>query len=170
MTSGTIKGDSLQKLTKMCITKLENIGLNVRAIVCDQGTNNRNFLETLENVTIQNPYCIHNDKKVYVFYDPSHLLKNVRNNLKKGNLLYDNEVIRLQYITDVYNMDKTMSIRMAPKLTGRHIELSPFSNMRVNLAAQVLSHSVAAGMNTLTTLKIFPPDASAITEFVETFN
>ena len=37
---------------------------------------------------------------------------------------------------------------MAPKLTERHIYLPPFTNMRVKLATQVFSHSVAAGTKT----------------------
>ena len=63
-----------------------------------------------------------------------------------------------------------MSIRMAPKLTDRHIILPPFSAMHVNLAAQTLSHSVAAGINTLCTLNYLPDDASVTAEFIETFD
>lgn len=36
---------------------------------------------------------------------------------------------------------------MAPKLTEKHIHLPPFTNMRVKLATQDFSHSVAAGMH-----------------------
>ena len=42
--------------------------------------------------------------------------------------------------------------------------------MKVNLAAQILSHSVAAGINTLANLGFFPPDACVTPEFVETFD
>ena len=61
-----------------------------------------------------------------------------------------------------------MSIRMAPKLTDKHITVLPFSTMQVNLAAKTLGHSVAAGINTLCTLKCLPDDASATAEFTET--
>ena len=63
-----------------------------------------------------------------------------------------------------------MSIRMAPKLTDRHIILPSFSAMCINLAAQTLSHSVAAGINTLCTLNYLPVDASVTAEFIETFD
>ena len=63
-----------------------------------------------------------------------------------------------------------MSIRMAPKLTDRHIILPPFSAMHVNLVAQTLSHSVATGINTLCTLNYLPDDASVTAEFIETFD
>ena len=47
---------------------------------------------------------------------------------------------------DFYNFDKSQPIQMAPKLKDKHIDLPPFTAMHVNLAAQVLSHSVAAGL------------------------
>ena len=88
----------------------------------------------------------------------------------KSNYKYGDVEVRWQYIVDFYNRDKAMSIRMAPKLTDRHIILPPFSAMCVNLAAQILSHSVAAGINTLCALNYLPDDASVTAEFIETFN
>ena len=88
----------------------------------------------------------------------------------KSNYKYDSTEVKWEYIVDFYNKDKTMSIRMAPKLKDKHIILPPFSAMRVNLAAQVLSHSVAAGINTLCALKHLPDEASATAEFIETFD
>ena len=35
---------------------------------------------------------------------------------------------------------------MAPRLSKKHVDLPPFAALRVSLAAQVLSHSVASGM------------------------
>ena len=59
---------------------------------------------------------------------------------------------------------------MAPKLTDKHITLPPFAAMRVNLAAQILSHSVAAGINILCNLGNLPDDASLTAEFIEIFD
>ena len=140
------------------------------ALICDQGTNNRRFLQILEKVSIEKPYIVYNNKRVFVIYDPPHLLKNVWNNFMKSNYKYGDVEVRWQYFVDFYNRDKTMSIRMAPKLTDRHIILPPFSAMRVNLAAQTFSHSVAAGINTLCTLNYLPNDASVTAEFIETFD
>ena len=88
----------------------------------------------------------------------------------KNNYKYDDVEVRWQYIVDFYNRDKAMHIRMAPKLTDKHITLPPFSAMHVNLAAQTLSHSVAAGINTLCALNYLPNDASATAEFIKTFD
>ena len=59
---------------------------------------------------------------------------------------------------------------MAPKLKDRHIELPPFPAMQVNLAEQILSHSVAAGISTLVTLKHLSDSAKDTVQFVEHFD
>ena len=100
--------------------------------------------------------------------DPPHLLKNVMNNFKKSSCRYSDVEVKWEYIVDFYNMDKVMSIRMAPKLTGAHITVLAFSIMQVNTAAQ--THSVAAGINMLCALKCLPDDASATVEFIETYD
>ena len=71
------------------------------------------------------------------------------------------------YIVEFFNMDSRNSVRMAPKLTPAHIKLTGFSKMRVKYATQVLSHSVAAGISTMVTLKALPPEASETALFIE---
>ena len=121
--------------------------MNVVALVCDQGSNNQSFIQNLEKVTIEKPFIKHGNKQVFVFYDPLHLLKNVRNNLKKADLKVGDNMVSWQHIVDFYNIDKVQMIQLAPKLTDKHVQLPPFSAMQVNLAAQILSHSVAAGIS-----------------------
>ena len=62
--------------------------------------------------------------------DPPHLLKNVCNNFIKCDYKYDNTDIKWEYIVDFYNIDKAMSIQMAPKLTDKHITILPFMVMK----------------------------------------
>ena len=59
---------------------------------------------------------------------------------------------------------------MAPKLQDKPIDLPPFSAMRVNLVAQVLSHSVAAGISTLSILGQLDAHAKHTASFVEMFD
>ena len=40
----------------------------------------------------------------------------------------------------MFEVDKKSSIRMAPKLTSRHIDLPIFTSMNVKLAAQVCTY------------------------------
>ena len=90
LTASTVKPDQLQKLTRTCLDKLEEIGLHTKVLICDQGSNNRSFLQKVERISIDKPYMMHNNKKVFVMYDPPHLLKNVQNNFVKSNYKYDN--------------------------------------------------------------------------------
>ena len=144
--------------------------LNEVALVCNQGSNNRSFIQQLEKVTIEKPYIMmHGNKQVFVFNDPPHLLNNVRNNLKKADLRVGKKIVSWQHIVDFYNIDNMQMIQMAPKLKERHIELPPFSAMQVNLAAQVLSHSVVAGISFLVTAKELPEDAIETAKFAENF-
>ena len=75
LSSGPVSGDKLHILVKEAIDKLSTIGLSVRGIVCDQGSNNRNFVETHEGVSVSQPFFLHNGSKIYVIYDPPHLPK-----------------------------------------------------------------------------------------------
>ena len=99
-------------------------------------------------------------------YDPPHLMKSVRNNLVKHDFLVDGNKISWKYITEFHNFDSQLQIRMAPKLTKKHIELPPFAAMRVCLAAEALSHTVAAGISTYVALGM-PDEAIHTAEFVE---
>ena len=167
LSSGPTKGDSLQYLTRQAIDKLSSIGLRVRVVICDQGSNNRNHLETQEGISVDRPYFNHNNDSIYVMYDPPHLLKNIRNNLKKHGFLHNGLPVKWKYIEEFYEFDKQGPIRMAPKLTDDHLDLPMFTKMRVNLAAQVLSHSVAAGISTLQRLGHLHQEAKNTAEFVE---
>ena len=84
-------------------------------------------------------------------FDPPHLLKSVRNNLKNHDFLLDNKLISWEYyIEKVYEIEsaKPNMLRLVPKLTKQYIELPAFSKMKVKRAAQVFSNTVQAAMMT----------------------
>ena len=125
----TNKGQTFAIITRSCISKVTETGLNVVALVCDQWSNNRSFIQHLEKVTIDRPYLMYENRRIFVFYDPPHLLKNVRNNLKKADLRIDEGVVSWQCIVDFYNFDKCQPNSNGTKVEDRHIELPPFSAM-----------------------------------------
>ena len=62
----------------------------------------------------------------------------------------------------VFYQDVDNGLKLLPRLTYEHVNLNPYSVMRVNLAVQVLSASV------VTVLKTFgPPEAAATTKLCE---
>ena len=95
------------------------------------------------------------------------LLKNIRNNFKKHGFVHGDDSIQWEHVVNFYNFDRRGGIKMAPKLTEQHIYLPMFTKMRVRLAAQVLSHSVAAGITTLARLNHLPMEALSTATFLE---
>ena len=128
---------------------MNNIGLSVKSVVFDQGTSNQKLVKLL-NVTFDKPYFVHVNKKVFVFYDPPHLLKSIRNNLQHHDFMLNGHTISWKYIEKLYEIEssKTITLRLAPKLTKKHIAFPPFSKMKVNRAAQILSQTVQAALLT----------------------
>ena len=170
LSSGPIKYSDLHSLLLECIEKLEESGLRVKVIITDQGSNNRKMFEGCCGVNEENPFFFHNGKKIFVVYDPPHLLKNVRNNLRKHGFLVNGEEVSWEHIRHFYNFDKKNPIRVAPKLTAKHMDLPPFAALRVKYAAQVLSHSVASGIALLVSSGIFGQNALPTAHFLENFD
>ncbi|XP_076150575.1 uncharacterized protein LOC143134015 [Alosa pseudoharengus] len=112
-------------------------------------------------------HCININKPIPLIFDVPHLVKSIRNNLKRHPINIQGKEVSWRHLEEFYLKDKTGVIRMAPKLTERHIYLPPFTNMRVKLATQVLSHSVASGMQTMVVQKLLPEEALHTAKFAE---
>ena len=67
ITSGPIDGCRLQKLIVDCLDKIEEAGFSVRAIIADQGSNNRRAFQTLLKVSEEKPYFFNGQRKMYAF-------------------------------------------------------------------------------------------------------
>ena len=78
-----LSGDLLMDPVWEAIFRLEKIGFRVLAITCDGASTNRRFWKLHSNDTfvnkIQNVYSP--DRHIYLFSDPPHILKTVRNSL-----------------------------------------------------------------------------------------
>jgi len=148
-THNTVAASHLAELITECVCKLASIGLFVRCLVCDHGATNvaavkkLGFSHESSSTFLQFEGVPH---RVYVVFDVPHLLKNVRNNLQRHDIQIDDGTAYWKHIEQFYHLDKISPIRLAPKLTDRHINITCTNKMRVSLAAQVLSHSVAAGI------------------------
>lgn len=166
-----IRGSDLKDLILQNIEIASSIGLNVRCVISDQGKNNICAFKEL-NVTPEKPYFHHIDKKVYVLYDPCHLIKSVRNSLMKNDLETCDGVASWGVVAALHNADKENVVKACPKLTDVHIAPNNFQKMSVRLATQVLSHSCSAAITAATALDTFPEkikkNASA-TEASKTF-
>ena len=114
-----------------------------------------------------NLYAPH--RYIYFFADPPHLIKTTRNCLRSSGsgtctrYMWNNgHYILWEHITSMFYQDGDNALKLLPRLTYEHIQLNAYSVMRLNLAAQVLSASVAS------VLKAFgPPEAAATAQLCE---
>ena len=123
-------------------------------LCCDGASPNRKFfqLHSPDNSiihSIQNPFAS-DDRKIYFISDPPHLIKTTRNTLansyshRKTRKLWNNgQDISWMHIVKLFEEHCEGVDSLVTKLTRQHVDLTSFSQMNVNLAAQVLSDSVA---------------------------
>lgn len=154
----TMNGNQLTEILLDTIKILSEVGLNVVAMVCDQGSNNRKAFNLL-NISINQPYFLYNGHKIFALYDPPHLVKSFRNNLLKANLETPDGVVSWRILEELYECEKGKSTKLCPKLTSRHIYPNHFEKMRVKLATQIFSRTVVAGIKTLSDYEQFSMEA-----------
>ncbi|XP_047137374.1 uncharacterized protein LOC124813866 [Hydra vulgaris] len=132
--------------------------LSVVACVSDGASANRKFYKMHEYMD----NCIDEDlvyrtvniyapeRYIWFFADAPHLMKTLRNcifnsgNGKKSRFLWNNgKEICWTHIKKIVDDELSRGLKLIPKLTMAHVDLNPYSVMRVNLACQVLSKSVS---------------------------
>ena len=170
-THNTVAASMLAELITECVHKLVSIGLCIHCLVCDQGATNVAAVRQL-GFSCECPFLHFVDvpNKVYVIFDVPHIIKNVRNNLQRHDIQVGDGIARWTHIEQFYHIDKMSAIRLAPKLTDHHIDVTSTTKMRVSLAAQVLSHSVSAGMKMRVLTNELPAEATFTADFVESMD
>lgn len=166
----------IKQIMEKCVRKLNGIGLNVRGLVSDMGKNfysaslKSKCLTGKLGITPEKPYFELDGKKLYYFLDTPHLLKATRTNLMTNVFEINGEKSSWNYIRQFYEKDSKSNFKKAPKLTLKHIEPTNFERMKVKLATQIMSASVAAGMRTQLQLKELPPEAKLTIEIIDKFD
>lgn len=92
------------------------------------------------------PYFEIQGKRIFAIHDPPHLLKTLRRNWMKYDIKSSKGLACFKHVIDFYEFDKTLPRRCAPKLTDQHVYAVGIQSMKVALASQIFSNSVAAGM------------------------
>jgi len=167
--SGSCKADIVKKLVFEVLNKVSEIGVQIVAVVTDQGSNFVK-LHSLLGVMNDKPFIFHNDCKIFLLYDPPHLLKSIRNNFFKYSIIWENKQTSWKDIESFYNIDSQQQFRLARKLSPMHIHPQKLSRMKVKFAAQIFSASVAAGIAVHCQHKSLPPEAMATAELCSRLN
>ena len=169
LANGACPSKIMEDLMKEAIDKLESIGLDVVVVMSDQGSNFHSLAKRL-NVSPDQPWFIHNNKMYFLMFDPPHLIKCVRNNLMKYSFQFGQHVATWKDIEAIYEKDSSLPIRSTPKLTEKHIHPNNFQKMKVKLATQVLSHTVAASLCMHVSVGALPSTAMGTAEFIQKFD
>lgn len=152
----SISADFLYPIVWTAISLLEvHLKLPVLFLTCDGASANRKFfsihrLPGFDNINFsENPFD--RNRKIFFISDVPHLLKTARNCFSNSfshkctrQLWRNGKDISWMHIVKLFEEHCEFNMyNPCPKITRNHIDLNAFSYMKVNLAAQVLSDSVA---------------------------
>ena len=143
--AGPATADMMEQLLVQLIRKLREAGLIVVASVCDMAKPNQKLYKAL-GVTVDSPQFDVDGCPVIALFDVPHIFKCLRNCLFQHNIHVDGQTMSWDHVKQFFQLDVNRVVRTAPKLTNDHIMVGPFRKMKVKLATQVLSRSVASGM------------------------
>ena len=160
--------EEIKSILLKMIDDLTSVGLLVETIISDLGSNLQKLLRVL-NITPDKPWFIHKGKKIFYLYDSPNLIKAVRNNLMKYDIHCGKNMKKVASWEDIQvinELDRTQNLRCCPKLTQKHINPNGFMKMKVKLATQTISQTVASTMSTYISLGALPPSAMETAELI----
>ncbi|XP_070193287.1 uncharacterized protein [Littorina saxatilis] len=152
--------------------------LKVLFITCDGASANRRFFKLNKTADQECTYWCWNKysfdkRKIFFVCDVPHLLKTTRNCFansfyhKKTRMLWKNgRFISWRHVLNLYEDHVEGQVLSGPyKLKWSHVDLTAFSQMKVNLAAQVLSKTVADSLE-----QNYGPDVKETVTFIRHMN
>lgn len=185
-TGSSVDGGKLWAMTKEIIKELGVRGFMVNAVVSDMASSNQGMWRAAgitsgrDSVTCRVPHPFFAGRHLHFLADVPHLLKNLRSALLKHNIQLPIETVvkyclptpevQSSHIAALVKFQEGKELKLAPKLTRAHIFPSHYQKMRVNLAAQVLSHSTASAVRVLVEQHVLPRAAVTTAFFCELFN
>lgn len=145
-----LSGEERANLVQQALHKLHDIGVQVSTLTCDGPACNFAMLQALGadlKPPDVKPYFDHPANatiKVHVVLDACHMLKLLRNTLASYGILLDGDKNKVTwiYIEALHKLQEREGLRLANKLKSSHLMWIK-QKMKVNLAAQTLSASVA---------------------------
>ena len=164
------------QIIKEAINLLTDASLDVQAVIFDGCSKNlataRHLGCNLDAFDGSFPHPSRPNKVIHVILDVCHMLKLARNALGDKGTFYINgqPLIFWNFITELYNMQKNDVLHLGNKLKSKHIRWHNVK-MKVAVAAQTLSNSVACGIRYLQSIGIPKfQDSSETSQFIEYIN
>jgi len=152
-----------------------SVGLFVRVCVSDMAAVNQDMWKAVGVCSTRNTlqhfiqHPCNPQQRLYFMADPPHLLKNVRNCLLAQSIILPSSAVSAAELpTDTVTLDQVQNLvvlqrerelNLAPKLTKAHIAPGRYQKMRVDMAAQLMSHTTASALRFCESLKMLQPEA-----------
>ena len=177
LTKHSIGVNKLKDIIFNAIRQLRQIGLIVDVLVMDQESSQWKLVKDL-GVNPQNTFfrCdnVEEETKCHIIPDPPHLIKNLRNNFLDKDISFSldgvSKTAKFKYVRKLYEIDSLKPIRAVPRLKEEHFTLPRGKKMKVILACQIFSHSVAAAIRFYIKHSQLPDDAAETADFIDTIN
>ena len=143
-------GNERANIINQCLLKLHDVGVYVASVTCDGPSCNFSMMKAL-GITLEphnmKSWFVHPadpQLRVHVILDVCHMLKLMRNCFASYGILKDNQGCKINwnYIEQLHKLQEAEGLRLGTKLKTAHIMWNR-QKMKVNLAAQTLSASVA---------------------------
>ncbi|KAJ8976153.1 hypothetical protein NQ317_018092 [Molorchus minor] len=169
LSATSLKAVDVKKILDQFIDKVTSIGLDVVALVTDMGSNFIH-LSNMLGVTSENSLVYLGKKQILYYFDPCHLIKAARNNLMTATFKWEEFTASWKDVEMYFAKDRQALNRMAPKLTQTHLSPTNFQKMKVSLAVQVLSNTVASAIETYIHFDQLPSEAAGTAQFLRKFD
>ena len=144
-----LSGKERANLVEVCIQRLSDVSVEVISLTCDGPSCHFSMLSALgatlkaSDMVSSFPHPQDKGKRIHVLLDICHMLKLVRNTWAEGGILVDKDGGKiLWYLVELQNLQQAEGLHLGNKLRMAHIQWKQ-QKMKVNLAAQALSSSVA---------------------------
>lgn len=151
----SISPDTQKILLLHALEALHERGIKVVCVTMDGHISNISMCTMLGcQLKLSQPlktYFIHpsSGENVYVIMDPCHMLKLARNMLEAySSIVSPAGMVRWRHISDLNDVQEREGLHAANKITRKHINFGG-QKMKVSLAAQTLSRSVALALTML---------------------
>lgn len=164
-------------LLEEVITSITALNIRIKGVIFDGLAANISMCKQLGASFLTKDFrphfpCPNTTEKFFIFLDPSHMIKLVRNTIGHFKVIYDdnNQKIQWKYFEELERFGREKGYTMTHKLTKKHIQWYR-APMRVHLATETLSNSVADSMEFLMSKgkKEFA-DCTATVRFIRIFN
>lgn len=153
------------------IRKLSREGIEVKAMITQQGSNFDTIFKKLKNITVDQPYFFVDESKIYYVVDVANLLMWTRIDLMSNDFHRKKEVISWDYIKALYEDQKKKNLTLIPDITDAHIYtvwlLKSPESMKLKSAMEIFSYTMHAALETYIDFGKLSEDARATAQFIK---